>query len=526
MLRGADRRGVEHRLRPAVEREPRRAPEGDEIIPDRLAVRVDQRGQRPPDPHRSDHANNRHDQQRIDADTLLGEPVLSLRGGGRRRHRPTLRRHAFPVVNHPGLRLDRPRRFSCGVPIPATGAGEGTRNGGDASQERGGGTDRRRADDGRLPGAGDARWRRRQRPARPRSTSGASCRAAIVDKMVERRFFRLLLPRSLGGAELLPAEYVPIIEAIAEIDASTAWCLNQNSGCSMTAAYFSPEVAQEIFGGPRGILAWGPGPGEARAVAGGYNVTAQWAFASGSHHASWLGCHVPVIEANGQPRLEPDGTPGGAHAGLPEERRPSSPTSGTRSACAAPAATSIRSRTCSCPRPIRCGRSPATRPTRRREPGLLYCFSSLSLYAAGFAGVAMGCARSTLASFIELARDKIPRGARVTMRNNNVIQREVGAGRGAAVVGLRLSDLHSLEEITEAVRGARPHHPRRADDDPPRRDLLHPHRASRSSTSSTRRPARPRSSTRTRSSGRGATSTRWRSSCRAARCISRLSASI
>ncbi|HVH80007.1 MAG TPA: acyl-CoA dehydrogenase family protein, partial [Stellaceae bacterium] len=131
--------------------------------------------------------------------------------------------------------------------------------------------------------------------------------APVIDRLVEGGFFRMLLPRSLGGAELLPADYVPIVEAIAEIDASTAWCLNQNSGCSMTAAYFAPEVAREIFGGPRGILAWGPGPGEARAVAGGYNVTAQWSFASGSHHATWLGCHVPVVEANGEPRLEPDG---------------------------------------------------------------------------------------------------------------------------------------------------------------------------------------------------------------------------
>src|SRR6202008_59006 len=80
---------------------------------------------------------------------------------------------------------------------------------------------------------------------------------AIIDKLVEGGFFRMLLPRSLRGAELLPADYVPIIEAIAEIDASTAWCLNQNSGCSMTAAYFSAEAAQEIFGGARGILAWG-----------------------------------------------------------------------------------------------------------------------------------------------------------------------------------------------------------------------------------------------------------------------------
>jgi indole-3-acetate monooxygenase len=274
--------------------------------------------------------------------------------------------------------------------------------------------------------------------------------AAIVDRLVDEGFFRLLLPRSLGGAELLPADYVPIIEAIAEIDASTAWCLNQNSGCSMTAAYFAPEVAKEIFGGPRGILAWGPGPGEARVVAGGYNVTAQWSFASGSHHASWLGCHVPVIESNGRPRLESDGSPAVRTLVFPKSKTKFTDiwhTIGLRGTGSdqyavkdlfVPEAYSLQS-------------IARNSPDKRREMGLLYCFSSLSLYAAGFAGVAMGCARSTLASFIELARDKIPRGARVTMRNNNVVQSQAGQAEA------RLSSaygylIRSLEEITEAVR--------------------------------------------------------------------------
>jgi alkylation response protein AidB-like acyl-CoA dehydrogenase len=275
--------------------------------------------------------------------------------------------------------------------------------------------------------------------------------ATIIAKMVEQGFFRLLLPRSLGGAELLPADYVPIIEAIARVDASAAWCLNQNCGCSMTAAYFSPEVATEIFGGPRGILAWGPGPGEARVVAGGYNVTAQWAFASGSHHASWLGCHVPVVEANGQPRFEPDGTPTVRTLVFPKSKTKFTDiwhTIGLRGTGSdqyavkdlfVPEAYSLRS----------IARNSLD---TRREVGLLYCFSSLSLYAAGFAGVALGCARSSLASFIELARDKIPRGARITMRNNNVIQREVAQAE-ARLSSAYLYLIHSLEEITDAVRG-------------------------------------------------------------------------
>ncbi len=272
--------------------------------------------------------------------------------------------------------------------------------------------------------------------------------AAVVDALVADGFFRLLLPRSLDGAELLPAQYVPIIHAIAQIDASTAWCVNQNSGCSMTAAHLSAEVAREIFGGPRGILAWGPGPGEAHAVPGGYKVTAKWAFASGSHHATWLGCHVPVIEADGKPRFGPDGVPAVRTMLFPKSATEFTDiwhTIGLRGTGSDQYSVKdlfvpedysidILSR--------RAGTS--------REAGLLYRFSSLSLYAAGFAGVALGIARATLNEFIVLARDKIPRGARKTMRDNNVTQSQVGRAE-AKLASAYDWLIHSLETITAAV---------------------------------------------------------------------------
>src|SRR5260370_41732586 len=52
---------------------------------------------------------------------------------------------------------------------------------------------------------------------------------AIVAGLIERGLFRLLLPRSLGGAELLPAQDVPIIAVLAKTDASAARCVTQNA---------------------------------------------------------------------------------------------------------------------------------------------------------------------------------------------------------------------------------------------------------------------------------------------------------
>src|SRR6267154_1880395 len=134
----------------------------------------------------------------------------------------------------------------------------------------------------------------------------------IVDALIENGIFRMLLPKSLGGAELDPLTYTAVLEELAQGDGSTAWCLGQNSGCSMIAPYLAPETAREVFGGPRGILAWGPelpGAGRGVAVDGGYRVTGQWGFATGSRHASWLGCHVPVFEPDGTQRMNPNGRP-------------------------------------------------------------------------------------------------------------------------------------------------------------------------------------------------------------------------
>src|SRR5882757_2716547 len=120
---------------------------------------------------------------------------------------------------------------------------------------------------------------------------------------------RRLLPRSSNGIETDPITFFHVIETIARADASTAWCLSQASGCSMSAAYLELPVAKAIFGdNPRAVLAWGPGP-RVKAIEcdGGYKVTGVWAFASGCRHATWLGAHCPIYQVDGTPRPHPDG---------------------------------------------------------------------------------------------------------------------------------------------------------------------------------------------------------------------------
>jgi indole-3-acetate monooxygenase len=74
----------------------------------------------------------------------------------------------------------------------------------------------------------------------------------VVEALIEGGYFKLLIPRSLGGAELHPLTYVQVLEEIAKAEPSTAWCLGQNSGCSMSAPYLDPAVSREVFGPPAG----------------------------------------------------------------------------------------------------------------------------------------------------------------------------------------------------------------------------------------------------------------------------------
>ena len=44
---------------------------------------------------------------------------------------------------------------------------------------------------------------------------------SVVTALIDNGLFRLLQPRSLGGAELDPMTYVQVVEQLASLDAST-----------------------------------------------------------------------------------------------------------------------------------------------------------------------------------------------------------------------------------------------------------------------------------------------------------------
>ena len=284
--------------------------------------------------------------------------------------------------------------------------------------------------------------------AAPRIDAARELPPDVLDAMHAAGMFRLLVPRSIGGAELDPASYIQCVEAIASGDASVAWCMNQGSGCSMSAGYLEPDVAREVFGGERDVLAWGMGPGaKAIRAEGGWRISGTWAFASGSRHATWLGAHCPCFAADGTPVRYPDGRPWERTMLMRRSaatikdvwqvvglRGTGSDAYSVQDLFVDDAHTLTRDR-----------------PEERREPGLIYRFAAMQIYASGFAAVALGAARAALDSFIDLARGKTPALTQTALRDSAVIQSAIGIA-DAKLKSARTWLIHVLGDTQEAVK--------------------------------------------------------------------------
>ena len=264
----------------------------------------------------------------------------------------------------------------------------------------------------------------------------------VMDKMHDAEMFRMCLPESLGGGAASPMELMQVLEIVAGADASTGWCLGQALGCTMAAGYVSHEVAEEIFGPKDAVLAWGP-PGKAKAVVadGGYISTGEWRFGSGSRNATWLGCHSPVFDADGERVMNDNGSPKMRTMLIKKEqaemidvwqviglRGTGSDNYKTDNVFVPEAYTTWRD----------------SQPDRV-EPGPFYSIPLLTCYGMAFSGLSLGIARSMMESFKELAVDKVGGGMTMVLRENAYIQAQVAEAE-AKILSSRAFLMQMLEE--------------------------------------------------------------------------------
>jgi alkylation response protein AidB-like acyl-CoA dehydrogenase len=245
---------------------------------------------------------------------------------------------------------------------------------------------------------------------------------ALFEALADAGMFRLAQPQSLGGAELDLPTYVQVIEELGKADASTGWIVNQGAIFATYAARMPSEVARAIFvDPPRAVVANTPAAtAQAVVVPGGYRVTGRQGFSTGCRHASWVAAHAQVLE-DGEIRREANGEPELLYLFVPVAEAELLDTwhvrgmrgTGTHHFAVhdvfVPRDRTVRS---------------ATAPLF--EPGPLYKIPRTLLFASGDTSVALGMARSCLDAFIELAGAKTPRAMTSLLRDQSIVQVEVG----------------------------------------------------------------------------------------------------
>lgn len=263
----------------------------------------------------------------------------------------------------------------------------------------------------------------------------------------EKRLFRMLLAKNAGGEEVPLPVFCRVIEAIAKYDGSTAWCVGQGSGCSLLGAYLDPTISGKIWGAnDGGVLAWGPGKAEAKAVKGGYLVTAKTMFVSGSHHATWLATHCSTV-------YEEDGSVRIGKGGKPEVRTTLIPASETTLSdkwhvygLRNTGSDGFELKDHFVPDEHTIVRATMIEDTEQLST--LYNFSTMAIYAMGFASVALGLGAAVLEKFIETAQEKKPRNSADVLRDNPVVHDEVARMR-ARLRGARRYLFGEVEEAWE-----------------------------------------------------------------------------
>lgn len=242
----------------------------------------------------------------------------------------------------------------------------------------------------------------------------------IANDMAAKGLFHLLVPCSLGGAELDFPNFLKIVDIFAKVDASTAWCVNQNNIFATNATRMVEQTARELFSDRRLVITNGPPTSASRAVPvdGGYRLSGRWNFSSGVPHATWVAALTPVAHpGDPTPPLSDRSTSRIFLVPKKEVRlidtwdvvglRGTGSFSFEMDDQFVPATHTY---------------DPASTP---REDGPLYCIPTMLLFGSGFATVALGAARAALDAAIELAKGKVEMLEDRALRDRSTTHRAV-----------------------------------------------------------------------------------------------------
>jgi indole-3-acetate monooxygenase len=261
----------------------------------------------------------------------------------------------------------------------------------------------------------------------------------LAGELAAAGFFRISLPQAYGGLELSPLEALEILEELARADASVAWCV-WNGNTHWTAAQLAPEAARTVYADPDVITANSTrASGQAQVVAGGYCVNGRWSLVSGCELAAWM-VLLCIVHEEGKPRLTPEGGPESSFMLLPATNCEIIDT-WTAGGLRGTGSHDVVVRDVFVPRAYG---SAFTDQHVLPEPR--YRIPPFSRVIPGLGAMALGIARTAIATLIELAVDKQLQRSNQILRENHGAQIRVSQAE-SLVRSARLYLFDSLERL-------------------------------------------------------------------------------
>jgi alkylation response protein AidB-like acyl-CoA dehydrogenase len=265
----------------------------------------------------------------------------------------------------------------------------------------------------------------------------------LAQELARKGFFRLFLPRAYGGLDLAPVQGLEVLEELARADASAAWCV-WNGNTHWVAAQLSPEAMQVIHREADVVTANSTrASGRAEVVDGGFRVAGRWSLVSGCELGSWM-VLLCVVQESGKPRLLPSGAPQTRFALLPA------------TACAIVDTWTVGGLrgTGSHDVVVREAFVPAAYTAGFFDPFVLpengYRYPPFCRVIPGLGAIALGIARTAIASLTELAADKQLQRSTQILRENHGAQLRVAEAE-ALVRAARLYLFDSVQRLWSVV---------------------------------------------------------------------------
>src|SRR5438046_4372996 len=252
---------------------------------------------------------------------------------------------------------------------------------------------------------------------------------ALVEQFHAAGFYRLVIPRELGGLQADPLTYVRIVELLAEAAGSVGWNVANNSVGQLVTLGLPDEGVQEIYvDGADTVIAGTAvmGGGRAVPVDGGYRVTGRWPFGTGCQESSWMLGSFQILDG-AEPRRSPDGS--SAHWRGIFARSEAQIVEGSWDVSGMRATGSFDWTVDDVFLPQQRTMVHAGIPLDnqwKRWPGISYALPAQAWVGPHHSAVITGIARAGIDALIELAGEKTPRGRTARLGEDPQVQDAVG----------------------------------------------------------------------------------------------------